>query len=264
MGRTKKTKATAGLERNSTLLQSGYLVVGNITRHNCVTYQAQDRTTEREDVREESEWKTHKLVQNVVEQEALTKTCSSLLGKLSRLGTHVNGFGYLVPSNRAGDLESQLREIEQEAAAYNAKATCTSLDAWFSVFEIAGNNERIARALYRKIGEALERIVDAVGKGDVKALRQALGMIRGVESMLPETSSKALTTAVTQAREAAKAAVKASKKITDDEEAVGVRKSILKAVPINPLRSSVVEIVTEIESTGPSVYIDPVGPRAIE
>jgi len=233
--------------KNTQYIRDGYLVVGAISQSGCVSYTHKDRQQAINGERLDADWNTHKIVISVKEQRALGYTRNLLTKKIANLGTAINNFGIFVPKDRADELEAAISVARNGVWEYNANAKYTRLAFNFSVFEISGGDERVARALYDNTVSLLENVNECVEKGDIKGLRYALGRMKGISNILPKDTGAKLAEQIKAAREAAKAAVKAAEEGGSESQKTKKIIDALKEVKAAGLRASLVETIDEID-----------------
>lgn len=250
--------------RKGRYINPGYLIVGSVQLRGCTTYRTSDRAEKTRGDELIGDWETHKRVSSITEHRAVLNEHRRILGRVEKLGTSVAGMGVIVPLARGQEMELTLREVDAEIAAYNEGAKHTSLAANFIVFEVSQSNDRVAYALYRKVAGMLDDINAAVESGSIKNLREVLRRAKGIDVVLPEGVGQAVSAVLEQAREAAKAAVKAAKKL-DEAAATATIKEILGGVPIDAVRAGVIETVETIgKAVSDQSYLAPVDARQIE
>jgi len=248
-------------------IQDGYLVVGGISQRGCVSYRHSGRSGDVDGVRLEEDWSTHKTVLDVNEQRRLKAAKNTLTRKILRLGAPLANFGVYVRQDKAEELEAVLREVDAEVRTYNASARYTYMLSSFTVFQILGGDERIARALYDRAVNLIDEISTAIGKGDVKAIRSSLRGLRGLDEILPAETGAEISKAINEARAAAREATKAVKDSTgtDDEKAEAMAEQ-MKNIDLGGIRASLIETSEDLEKkTSETAYVpDLVNARQIE
>jgi len=241
---------------NAKYINDGFLVVGAISQSGCVSYTHKDRTTAKNGEGLEEDWSTHKVVLSIDEQRALSTTRRTLTRKISGLGTWISDFGIFVRKDRANELEAALSVANEGVRDFNAKAKYTRLTSNFTVFEISGGDERVAKALYDNTVELLNEMNECVEKGDVKRLRYAIKRMRGVSDVLPATTGVKLAEQIKAAREAAKAAIKVSKESGSEKQKLEKAIKALKSVKMDGLRASLIETSDGIgKATGDTTFV---------
>jgi len=246
------------------LIESGVLVVGNVLMQDCASYTQTNKGIQKRGNTEDTEWEGHKHVKDVNEHKRVRSMRSILASRIARLGTNIAGMGYLVPIERAAELDEVFAGIDADVRKYNAESNYTRLDAWFNVFEISGSDERIARVVYKKASDLLEATTEAIQKGDVKALRLSLANLKGVTSMIPSTQAADVTAFIDETRKAAKEALKKAKEVDTDKMEKSIRKD-LKKVPVNAIRAQMIEVVEDIEKRSDKLtVVSSIGARHIE
>jgi len=233
--------------KNTQYIKDGYLVVGAISQTGCVSYTHKDRKQEIDGERLDADWNTHKIVISVKEQRALGYTRNLLTKKISNLGTAISNFGVFVSKDLGNELEAAISVAREGVWEYNAKAKYTRLAFNFTVFEISGGDERVARALYDNTVSLLENVNECVEKGDVKGLRYALSRMKGISDILPKDTGAKLADQIKAAREAAKAAVKAADEGGSEDQKNKKIVDALKGVNATGLRASLIETIDEID-----------------
>ena len=234
--------------KNSKYIKDGYLVVGGVTQSGCIKYSYTDRTSDKKGEKLQENWATHKVVLSVVEQKDVSNKCYTLRRKVAALGTSINDFGVYVPRLLANELEAVLSIVNDEVDAYNKNSKYTSLDSNFTVFEISGGDEKVAKAIYSNTVTLLETINECIEKGDIKALRYAAAKIQSVSDLLPGDTGLKLKSQVLVTRNAAKKAVKAEGDSgTKNQKLERVVKELRRAKVIG-LRSSLVESVRDMDA----------------
>jgi len=230
-------------------IKDGYLVVGGISQRGCVSYTHSGRKKNESGERLEEDWETHKVVLSVDEQKNLSSTRRLLRRKISSLGSIINDFGIYVPREAGNELEAAISVANEGVREYNKKAKYTRLQANFTVFEIGGGDERVAKALYDNTVNLLDDMNEAIEKGDIKALRYSIKRMRGISSVLPPQTGKKLAAQIKEAREAAKEAVKAQSESGSEKQKLEKAVKALKKVSVNGLRISLVETVTKMDKS---------------
>lgn len=247
-------------------INDGYLVISNISQSGCVSYSHSDREVEQEGERVEEDWNTHKTIMSETEQKSLMATRKGMIRKIERLGLPLSGFGVFVPLKNGAELEETLQAVEGEISDYNDGATFTHLSGSFTVFQITGGDERVAKALYDQTIDTLNVILDTVAKGDIKGLRGAIQSLKGMEDILPQKTGEELSKSIEDARKLARQAVKEIKEIGNEEGQVKKSVEILKNVDFDGVRASLVETFETIveESKDKTFVPDLTSPREIE
>jgi len=248
-------------------LQDGYLVVGTIQQRGCISYTHKNREEQVEGQRLEADWETHKVCLSVDEDKKLGFTRGILTRKIEALGSSLSGYGVYVPVTMGRELDETIKEVYAEIAKYNSEAQYTRLEGSFVVFPIKGGDERIAQVLYNRTVDLLNVVDRAIIEGDVKALRDALGKMKGLDRVLPADTGEKLSRMITKARKAAREAVKSVKKSTDVESKQAEKMAqSLSGLNVNGIRASFVEIAEEVNSkaTKRSIVPDIVDVRQIE
>lgn len=253
---------------NAKYIKDGYLVVGGISQRGCVSYTHSGRKKNETGERLEEDWETHKVVLSVDEQKNLSSTRRLLRRKISSLGSIINDFGIYVPREFGNELEAAISVANDGVREYNKKAKYTRLQSNFTVFEIGGGDERVAKALYDNTVNLLEDMNEAIEKGDIKALRYSIKRMRGISSVLPPQTGKKLANQIKEAREAAKEAVKAQGDSGTDKQKLEKAVKALQKVSVSGLKASLVETVTKMDKSSKKLsYVpdaDLVKARAIE
>ena len=233
-----------------TYLVDSLLVVGGIQAHGCVRYTHSDRTEQLKGNTEKADWKTHKEVSNVNEQKALNATRIELERSIVALGTHLNGFGFVVPKAREKELNEVLKEVRRRKDDYNSSAKDTELTTWLSVFQVRSNDESVAAALYSKTADLLEDVAKALKDGNIDELRKALSAMRGLEQILPQERSRKLVSLVDMSRTRAREVVKQVKGL-DEKKQAAVARNLMKDLEsgVSGVHASFVEVMEELDLT---------------
>jgi len=239
-------------------IKDGYLVVGTITQRGCVSYTHSDRDEKIEGERLDADWSTHKVCLSVEEDKKLGFTRGKLTRSIEALGSSLAGYGTYVPITKAQELEDAIKSVYAEIEAYNREAQYTRLEGSYVVFPIKGGDERIAQVLYQKAVRLLNSVAESIDKGDVKGLRDALGKMKGLDSVLPNDTGQKLSKMIEDARKKAREAVKVVKKMTDVEskqqEEMAKR---LKAMDVSGIRAQFIEVANEVDSKAGNQTIVP-------
>lgn len=241
-------------------LRPGFLVVGEVKQRGCLSYRHSEYREENGGRSLHAEWKTDKYVADLDEQRALCNCRQRAMLALRSLGSPVGGLGIIVPLDREDDLRRTIAAVEESVREYNDAATCTGLSAHFTWFVIEPSDERIARALYEQAADVVDRLSDAIGRGDIKALRAGLRDLSGLDAVLPSDTALAVSETIRSARQRARTATRAAKKL-NGEAATEEARRILQSVPVDGLRAALIEAAPTDAET---IELDPVDARDVE
>lgn len=160
-------------------------------------------------------WETVKVVADPEEHERASKTRGKC-GSLIRAVCTKSAFGLLCPSADKDKLDAAIAEARQLAADFNATAKTVQIGVYVLKGQIAESDREAARAILSEMRELIEGMRRGIRSGDVVAVREAASQAKKIAVMLDDENAKTITTAVTEARDYAKAI---AKKLVEGDDA---------------------------------------------
>lgn len=170
---------------------------------------------------QKSRWETEKQVTDPVEHEAAKAARSAARNKVAAICAN-SAFGLLCPQSRESELERAIAEAQEIAAAFNATARYTRVSVYAITGRIADDDVEAVRAINSEVRSLLDRMEDGVRNLDAAEIRKAAFAARSIGAMLSSSAVQRVAVAITAARDAAKAIVKAGETaaITVDQAAL--------------------------------------------
>ena len=138
------------------------------------------------------------------------------------------------------------------------------LDAFFCVFDIMDNDERVAAALYRKTVDLLDRMGEMIKEGNLQQIRTLIREIKRMDELLPAATAKKIGKTLEEAKEAAKAAAKKAKDLPEDKMEAAVKKMLKNSISVDGIRAELVEVSDKMTKKSRKASLSPVDARSIE
>jgi hypothetical protein len=218
-------------------LKPSLLVAVQISRVGGVTYARGAASEESGDNYEKKTWETTKEIPNVAEfktAEAAAAECRRLISAIC----YRTSFGLLCSKDREKELTEAVKVVKAKIADVNSALQTVRLTASVIRAEISSSDQEAAQAVVQEIGGFLAELTSAVEACDVKKIRQTVGAVKGIESLLPEIQSQSLRSAIAAAKKAASTIVK---EVQKKERTIDEVRRELDLSPIDAARMMFVE-----------------------
>jgi hypothetical protein len=191
------------MSSNRITLKPSLLIGASISRTGGLTNSRMLLDESLDGQHEVKKWEVTRDVPNLEElqkADAVASECRRMLSKVC----YRTGFGTVCPKDREGELVTIFKEIRVTIDNANVTLVGCKLSASFVRGEITTDDQEAAKAIGADISGFLQTLADAIGKADVKAIKQTLLQMKGIEQLLPVGQSETLTKAINQARTVAK------------------------------------------------------------
>lgn len=164
-------------------------------------------------------WETTRIIDDPAEHERAVKARGKAVGEI-RSACSVTTFGLLCPVDREAELDAAVSRARAIVDAHNANATCTRIAIYTIKGRIASTDEEAARSIASEVTALLDTMSRGIDQMDVKAIREAATRAAEMGAMLGNEQVERVTSAVEQARKAARTIVKRIEKKGEDAAAV--------------------------------------------
>ena len=116
--------------------------------------------------------------------------------------------GLLCPLSRSEELAKAIDAAQALVAEHNDKGGCSKVAVYVAAFEVASNEEEVARAVAAQMRGLLDRMDRAITRLDPEAIREAANEARRLSTTIAPEQAAKVSAAVDAARAAAKDLVK--------------------------------------------------------
>lgn len=171
-----------------------------------------------------AKWETVRTIVDPVEHDHAVKTRAKIRNTVAAVCAG-SAFGLLCPENEVEKLESAIAEGRKLAKEFNETAKASKINLYVMTGRIAPDDAEAIRAINSEIADLIKTMSDGLKALDVKAVREAANKARSVATMLTGEAADKVSTAIAEARKAAKALVKAG-----DSAAVELDHAILQSL----------------------------------
>jgi hypothetical protein len=188
------------------ILRPGLLVVVNSHVIGGVQYRRVDLDASGADRPvgvEVTRWETTKVVDDPEEHDRAVKARGKALAEIDAVCVQ-SKFARLCPTDRAGELEEAIGRAQAIVSAHNADATCTRVELFTFLGQVAATDEQATRKIAREMTELFAEMSRGIDRMDPEAIREANKRAIEVAGMLGEEQVKAVSEAVEQAKKAAR------------------------------------------------------------
>lgn len=193
----------------TTTLRPGLLVSLKTSIRGGVAYKRVDLEPEHAtpDGAAEARWETTRTVEDPEEHERAVKArgkCRSIVTAICS----ASEFGLLCPQSKERDLDAAVAASRLLADEFNRSATRCRIEVYTLVGRVASDDAEAARAIGSEVRELLDAMESGIRAADPTAIREAARRAKALGAMLTEEASGRVSTAIEQAREAARAIVR--------------------------------------------------------
>jgi len=206
MGETPKTIFRRDQIMRLSILRPGLLVVVNSHVIGGVQYRRVDLDASGADRPvgvEVTRWETTKVVDDPEEHDRAVKARGRALAEIDAVCVQ-SKFARLCPTDRAGDLEAAIERAQAIVSAHNAGATCTRVELFTFLGQVAATDEQATRKIAREMTELFADMSRGIDAMNPDAIREANKRAVEVAGMLGDDQIKAVSEAVEQAKKAAR------------------------------------------------------------
>lgn len=189
-------------------IRPGLLVSLKTSIHGGVSYDRRDLGEgDMNDGAHVSRWETTKTITDPVEFERATKTRNEARRSIARVCVD-SGFGLLCPAPKEEELSEAISAARAQADAFNGSATTCHIEINVLAGRVASDDVEAARAIGSEVRELIDAMKLGVAMADPKAIRDAANKAKSLGAMLTKESEEKVSSAIAEAREAARAIVK--------------------------------------------------------
>lgn len=239
----------------TTTIRPGLLVSLKTSVTGNVTYRKQDLAADTlADGAHVAKWETERTIADPAELEAATKVRSKARTLISSFCAH-SSFGLLCPLDKADQLGDAIKEAQQLAIDFNARATMTRVAVYVIAGKVAADDVQAARAINSEVRDLLDRMAAGVRSLDAEAIRDAANRARSLGQMISPGASERLQKAIEAARSAARKIVKAG-----ETAATVVDETMVRAITESRTAFLDMDGAAEVqapEATGRALDMDP-------
>lgn len=176
-------------------LKPSILIIHNCKLRGGINYRVMERAEERYNERgERAEWRTERVISDKQEFDTARALRARLENAIrTATGAARSDIGLIAPDapETFTALEAAEADALAEIDAFHADAYYTRLQNQIITFKI-GDNDRAVRAVAATISDGLEELRRAVAAVDVKAIRDALKDLKGLDAVLDGPAAPAL------------------------------------------------------------------------
>lgn len=183
-------------------LKNCFLVAFKVSVHGGIRYAHSDSKTEVKERREESEWRTHKVLNDRDEYKKAQNMRNNIKRSVHRLG-RANELGTIVPVENEDKLEELIAKNREMVREFNATAGYSNIQFTALKFYISGENEAALEDMLSELRDTLGDLKRAVAAADFKSIRAVVDKLKGYDMVLPETAADYLQRAIADARKQA-------------------------------------------------------------
>jgi len=246
------------MEINHVTLKPSLLIGSRITALGASRTKQVCTNTEREGAKEVKHWDVTRVIPDMAQfkmANVAVAKCKALRDKACKK----MAFGYVCPKDGEGKLNEAMKKIDEIVAQTNAKLNNVEVVAYFIRAEIVSDDKAFAATIAADINGFFKSLSVAIDKADSKAITRALQQMKGLDTILPDMQSAALTKAVKAAKKAAKViASEVEKKARSIDEV----KAELDLTVLDTARAAFIE--AEAAPAGPVIVDEPVQRVAVE
>lgn len=154
-----------------------------------------------------TKWETTKVIEDPQEferaQEARNKARRTIASVCA-----ASDFGLLCPSSKEFDLARAIEEAKRIATEHNATARRSFVSIYVISGRIAADDAEAARAIASEVRGLIDEMRQGIDAADPKAIRDAANKAKSLGAMLTDDANAKVTTAIEEARKAAREIVK--------------------------------------------------------
>jgi len=183
-------------------LKNCYLAAFKVSVHGGIRYSHSDSKTEVQERREESEWRTHKVLNDRDEYKKAQNLRNNIKRSVHRLGK-ANELGTIVPVENEEKLEELIAKNRAKVKEFNETARFSNIQFTALKFYISGENEAALEDMLSELRGTLIDLKRAVASADFKSIRSVVDKLKGYDMVLPETAADYLQRAIADARKQA-------------------------------------------------------------
>ena len=218
-------------------LKPSYLILSRVSRAGGVSFKHSNESEEIVEDRAVKEWQVQRSIPSVKELKRANNTVAYLRRQLEKSCYKMGSALVCAKENRPA-FDAAVKLVHDTVLQTNLALEHCKLYASFVVAEIVTDDQEAAVALKQDISELAAKLDTAIKAADVKAIRQTIQDMKGLESLVPEVQSEKLKAAVKVAKQFAHAIViQAEKKGQEIEEV----KAEIDLSPIDEFRFAFLE-----------------------
>lgn len=184
-------------------LKPSLMVAVVISRAGGVSYVREALDSSLEGVHEVKSWKVTKDVPDIEQLKKADAIANECRRKVSAI-CYRTAFGWVAPKESESELQKAWDQVKVRIVEANQELTACKLVATCVKGEVMTDDREAAEAILRDIGQFFTTVQDAIARCDVKAIRQTIADMRGIDTLLDPEHSKALKDAVATAKQVAK------------------------------------------------------------
>lgn len=169
-----------------------------------------------------AKWETERTIADPVEYEEAGKIRSKARSLIGAVCAH-STFGLLCPEVDADALAAAVREAQELAADFNARAKLTRVQVFVIAGKIAADDVQAAKAINSEVRDLLDRMERGLQAMDVETIREAANKAKQLAAMISPDASVRLQLAIDSARSAARRIVKAGEVAAQEVDKRAIR-----------------------------------------
>jgi hypothetical protein len=223
-------------------LKNCYLAAFRVSVHGGIRYSHSEEQRKIEERREESQWKTHKVLDDRDEYKRAQNMRNNMKRSVHRLGK-ANELGTIVPQENEGQLDDLIQKNKDMVRAFNETARHSNIQFTALKFYISGENEVALEDMLNELRMTLGDLKRAVESADFKSIRSVVEKLKGYDMVLPDTAADYLQRAIADAR---KQAVQARKALEDRGQELADVQQTMETATVDFARFAVMEPGTEL------------------
>jgi len=235
-------------------LRPGFLVQISTSIKGNVKYSVEDLGRTQDGVSLDTEWKTHKRVDDVEEADRATKARSkarSIIGSVCASSAHV----MLCLEAREPELRTAIKEAQAVVAEFNRDAALSQIVLSVWVGKVSPDDALAIRMINQEMRNLMEAMQNGMRNLDVKAIREAADTARSIGQALTPEMQERVADAIELARKTAREIKKAG-------EAGAIEVDRLAIAKIESARTAFLDIedqgeIGAVEHAGRAVDLEP-------
>jgi hypothetical protein len=236
------------------VIRPGLLVSLKTTVRGGIAYLRRDvEPVRKKDGAQISTWETTRTITDVEEWDAAIKTRAAARALVTRVCCP-SEFGLLCPAVQEDQLSAGVAAARVLADAHNATAKWSRIEIYILTGRVEQDDVEASRAIAAEVRGMIDAMGEGIKAADPVAIREAANKARALGGMLSAAAQEKVSSAILQARAAAREIVK---RVTQDGEAAAIVVTSLKLDAIESARFAFLDLEKTVCVAAP----DPVAPE---